>query len=65
MPSALMNDDNRRCLSAVKGQRLLEEFEAVLRENVTTMRITERRNWWSSRNALNTRLGVSHLFVSA
>jgi len=42
----------------VQGQKLLGEFEAVMRENVNSMKITEKQEWWSHRRALNVQLGV-------
>jgi len=50
-------------LRAVKGQKLLREFEAVMQENINSMKITEQKEWWSRRRALNTQLEASFLLV--
>jgi len=51
------------CWVLVKGQKLLGEFEAVMQENHNSMKITEKRQWWSRRRALDTLLEVSFLLV--
>ena len=56
----------RRILSVswvlVKGQKLLGEFEAVMQENNNSMKITEQKEWWSRRRALNAQLEVFFLY---
>jgi len=52
-------ENSSPCLVLVKGQKLLGEFEAVMQENNNSMKITEKRQWWSRRRALNIQLEVS------
>jgi len=42
----------------VQGQKLLGEFDAVMRENVNSMKITEKEQWWNRRRALDRQLEV-------
>jgi len=48
---------------ALKGQKLLSEFEAVMQENINSMKITEKKQWWGQRRDLNTQLEVSVSFI--
>ena len=47
----------------MKGQKLLGEFEAIMQENINSMKITEKREWWSRRRALDTQLEVCFSFI--
>ena len=43
---------------------MLGEFEVVMQENRNSMKITEQKQWWSRRRALDTQLQVSpFLFI--
>ena len=51
------------CWVLLKGQKLLCEYEAIMQENINTMKVTEKVEWWSRRRALNRQLQVSLLFI--